>query len=165
MASTELVDIVDADNKVVGTVDVETAHTERLMHRVVGIFVYDRNGSLFLQSGNKFQKIDLSVGGHVQAGESYAQAAQRELKEELGLDIEIAHVSTFLPKVAHFNHYWAIYIATAPPNWNFVETEEVQSVTKMETLEIIKMLGDQPDLFTHGFKNAFEELIRVQTHG
>jgi hypothetical protein len=39
MASTEIVDIVDENNNVTGTSDVDTAHKKQLNHRVVGIFL------------------------------------------------------------------------------------------------------------------------------
>ena len=65
MASTEIVDIVDEKNNITGSADVATAHDKKLMHRVVGVFVFDKNGNLYLQKGNKYGKLDLSVGGHV----------------------------------------------------------------------------------------------------
>ena len=111
MASTEIVDIVNKENNVVGMTDVDTAHNEKLMHRVAGVFVFSPDGDLYLQTGNKYEKLDLSVGGHVQKGESYEQAAQREMHEEIGLNVALTHVSTFLPKEARLNHFWAIFTA------------------------------------------------------
>ena len=162
MASTELVDIVDKENNVVGVADVDTAHNEKLMHRVAGVFVFDPDGCLYLQTGNKYGKLDLSVGGHVQKGESYEQAAQREMQEEIGLVVPIAHVSTFLPKEARMNHYWAIFTATTPAGWVFKETDEVKSLEKMSLEKIKQMMQSDRDLFTHGFMNTMEEFIRLK---
>jgi isopentenyldiphosphate isomerase len=146
MASTEIIDIVDKENNVVGTTDVNTAHNEKLMHRVAGVFVFSPDGHLYLQTGNKYGKLDLSVGGHVQKGESYEQAAQRETHEEIGLEVALTHVSTFLPKEARLN----------------TETEEVKSLEKISLDEIKQMMKSEPDLFTHGFMNTMQELIRIK---
>lgn len=40
MADTELVDIVDEQNNIVGVSDVATAHEQRLRHRVAGFVVF-----------------------------------------------------------------------------------------------------------------------------
>ncbi|MDA3896994.1 MAG: NUDIX domain-containing protein [Desulfobacteraceae bacterium] len=162
MASTEIIDIVDKENNVVGTTDVNTAHNEKLMHRVAGVFVFSPDGHLYLQTGNKYGKLDLSVGGHVQKGESYEQAAQRETHEEIGLEVALTHVSTFLPKEARLNHFWAIFTANAPEGWVFTETEEVKSLEKISLDEIKQMMKSEPDLFTHGFMNTMQELIRIK---
>jgi isopentenyldiphosphate isomerase len=162
MANTEIVDIVDEKNNTIGSADVATAHDKKLMHRVVGVFVFDTNGDLLLQKGNKYGKIDLSVGGHVQKGEAYEDAAQREMLEELGLITQISHVSTFLPKEARFKHYWAIYTAITPAGWKFKKTEEVSSLEKVSLIKIKEMMQKEPDLFTHGFINTMTELIRVK---
>lgn len=162
MASTEIVDIVDRKNNIIGSADVATAHDKKLMHRVVGVFVFDVNGNLYLQKGNKYRKLDLSVGGHVQKGETYKDAAQREMLEELGLATPLNHVSTFLPRHARLNHYWGIFTATAPQDWEFKETEEVSSLEKIGLAEVKKMIQMEPDLFTHGFINTMTELIRIK---
>ena len=162
MASTELIDIVDENNEVIGSTDAETAHDQKLMHRVVGVFVFATDGDLYLQKGNKYGKLDLSVGGHVQKGESYENAAQREMFEELGLTAPLNHISTFFPKDARLSHYWAIYEATASPEWKFEETEEVKLLEKLDIASVIAMMKSNPATFTHGFINTMKELIRVK---
>ena len=164
MANTDLVDIVDESNHVIGSADVKTAHDQKLMHRVVGVFVFDTDEDLYLQKGNKYGKLDISVGGHVQKGESYKSAVQREMLEELGLITPINHISTFLPKDARLNHYWAIYTAIALPEWRFEETEEVKSLEKVDMARVIAMMGSNPNLFTHGFINTMKELVRVKKY-
>src|SRR3989344_4293112 len=124
----ELIDLIDEDDIVVGTTDVETAHARKQLHRVVGVFVFDEDENLYLQKGNKYGKYDLSVGGHVAQGESYDAAACREMRQELGLNILIDHIITFFPADARLGHRWALYRGTAPHGWKFSETKEVQSL-------------------------------------
>ena len=161
MEDTEIIDIVDKNNKVVGLTDVKTAHEQKLMHRVVGVFVFDvDDGELYLQTDNKYGKLDIAVGGHVRKDETYESAAQREMYEEIGLHTPLQHISTFLPENAQLNHYWTIYKTIAPFAWKFKETEEVKALQKRGMSNIISMMKSNPDLFTHGFMNAMKELIR-----
>lgn len=162
MANIELIDIVDENNNIVGSTDAKTAHDQKIMHRVVGVFVFDADENLYLQKGNKYGKLDISVGGHVQKGELYEVAAQREMLEELGLVTPINHISTFLPKNARLNHYWAIYTATASPEWKFKETEEVKALEKIDMAKVITMMRSSPNAFTYGFINTMKEFMRVK---
>jgi isopentenyl-diphosphate delta-isomerase len=88
--SRELLDIVDMDGNPTGTqYDKATIHTNGLWHRDVHVWVTD--GTHILEQQRTWDKKimpgawDVSVGGHVGAGESYLDAAVRETEEELGL--------------------------------------------------------------------------------
>jgi isopentenyldiphosphate isomerase len=158
----ELIDLVDINNKVIGTTEVTTAHEQKQLHRVVGILLFDSSGNLYLQNGNKYKKYDLSVGGHVGQGETYEQAAHREMQEELGVDVELIHISTFLSSNTKMGHFWKIYQGELPINWHFLPTEEVASVVKMSMKELSETLKLSPELFTHGFINVFTEFNRIK---
>ena len=92
----DLLDLVDADNTVIGTVPRALVHgAPALRHRVAHVLVYDGRGRLLLQKRSSTKEIqpgmwDTSVGGHVAAGESYLEAAVRETGEELGLHVDAA---------------------------------------------------------------------------
>lgn len=158
----ELIDIVDEQNNVCGTSNVADAHEKKLRHRVVGVFVFDSDNQLYLQKDGKYGKRDLSVGGHVHLGESYADAAVRETEEELGLSIPLSHVTTFLPENARMNHFWSIYTATAPDAWVFQPTEEVSALERMSIPDIKKMIELDSGSFTYGFLNTLNELVHIR---
>lgn len=72
------------------------------LHPVVHVNLFDHNNRWFLQRRAKNKDLfpgywDVSVGGHVQKGESIYEAALREIREEIGLKIE-------LPESAKFNY-------------------------------------------------------------
>lgn len=88
--SEEWFDIVDDHDEVIGKEKRSVVHAKGLKHRAVHILVWDSNGRLFLQKRSMRKdefpgKWDTSSAGHLDAGESYDHSAERELKEELGI--------------------------------------------------------------------------------
>jgi isopentenyldiphosphate isomerase len=86
----ELVDIVDDDDNVIATVTRSEMRAQRLQHRSVGIAVLSSDGRLLIHRRSDTKDIwpgwwDIAAGGVVAAGESYEDAARRELAEELGI--------------------------------------------------------------------------------
>jgi isopentenyldiphosphate isomerase len=86
----EILDLVDDENRVVATVRRGDCHgNPSCQHRAVHVFVVNR-GAYFLQKRSLAKRIqpgrwDTSVGGHVLSGETYEQAAVKELAEEIGV--------------------------------------------------------------------------------
>lgn len=86
----EYLDIVDEEDNVLGKASRDEIYEKLLPHRIVHILVFDNKGRILLQKRASRHKImplywGTSVGGHVLAGESFEQAAKRELEEELGV--------------------------------------------------------------------------------
>jgi isopentenyldiphosphate isomerase len=89
----ELVDVVDAEDRVVATVTRREMRARRLRHRAVFVVVNDRAGRLLVHRRSAGKDLwpgrwDVAVGGVVAAGESWDAAARRELAEEIGVDAE-----------------------------------------------------------------------------
>jgi isopentenyl-diphosphate delta-isomerase type 1 len=89
--SEELLEIVDENDRVIGTEHRGVIHEKGLMHRSAQVLVFNARGDLFLQkrslSKDEFPGLwDSSAAGHVDPGESYFDCARRELAEELGID-------------------------------------------------------------------------------
>jgi isopentenyldiphosphate isomerase len=90
----ELVDIVDDDDNVIATVTRSEMRSRRLQHRSVGIAVLSTDGRLLIHRRSLAKDIwpgwwDIAAGGVVAAGETYEEAARRELEEELGVEGEL----------------------------------------------------------------------------
>jgi isopentenyl-diphosphate delta-isomerase type 1 len=115
----ELFEIVDDDDKVIGTAARSECHgNPALIHRVVHVLVVNAESDILLQKRSMHKDIqpgkwDTSVGGHLAPGESYHAAALREMHEELGLSglpltflyrskirnpVESENVATFLTR-------------------------------------------------------------------
>ena len=92
-AGDELVDIVDEFDHVVDSVPRRVMRAERLRHRAVFIAVVDGMGRLLVHRRSPAKDVwpgwcDIAVGGVVEAGETYLEAAHRELAEEIGVTTE-----------------------------------------------------------------------------
>jgi 8-oxo-dGTP pyrophosphatase MutT (NUDIX family) len=86
----ELLDIVDADDRVVGQALRGEATARRLRHRCVFILARDAEDRIFVHRRTAAKLVfpsmyDMFVGGVVGAGEGYDEAARREAEEELGV--------------------------------------------------------------------------------
>lgn len=86
----ELFDVVDDHDEVIAQAPRREVHARRLKHRAIHVLVFGSDGRVFLQKRSLAKDSspglwDSSCSGHLDAGESYDQAAQRELFEEIGL--------------------------------------------------------------------------------
>ncbi|MFA4846240.1 MAG: NUDIX domain-containing protein [Patescibacteria group bacterium] len=97
MTPTEQCDVLDEHGNPTGQmVDRETAHQQGLWHGVVRVWIVNPDRQLLLQQRSANRKAfphlwELSASGHMQAGDTAVQTAQRETLEELGLTIDAAN--------------------------------------------------------------------------
>lgn len=89
---TALLDIVDAHDQIIGQGTRAEIHSQHLFHRAVHVFVLREDGALYLQKRSSHKdsspnRWDSSCSGHVDTGETYQQAAVRELAEELDITV------------------------------------------------------------------------------
>jgi isopentenyl-diphosphate delta-isomerase type 1 len=90
MSATEILDVVDEHDRVIGQAPRAEVHARRLRHRAVHILLFNMRGELYLQKRAATKDsfpgcYDSSASGHLEAGEAYDAGAVRELREELGL--------------------------------------------------------------------------------
>jgi isopentenyldiphosphate isomerase len=86
----EMVTIVDLENRVVGATERAEMRARRLPHRASFVFVFREDGRLVVQRRTMKKDVwpgwyDLAAGGVVVDRESYEESARRELEEELGV--------------------------------------------------------------------------------
>ena len=86
----ELVDVIDADDRVVAVVPRSVMRRDNLLHRSVGIIVRNPMGEVLVHRRAPTKDVwpdrwDIAVGGVVTSGEGVEEAARRELAEEIGV--------------------------------------------------------------------------------
>lgn len=113
-SDSELFDICDADDNVIGRATRSEVHARGLLHRAVHVFVFNSRGELLIQlrSAEKDEFplcYTSSASGHVDAGESYEAAAIRELREELGLSGTLEPIHSFPASAETANEHTRLY--------------------------------------------------------
>lgn len=108
----ELLDIVDKNGKPTGKTALKSeAHSKGLYHNTIHLWLFTSKGEILLQQRSHKKLIypllwDVSVAGHIDAGETFIEAAIRETKEEIGLQLEpnnLQHIGTFLHETNYAN--------------------------------------------------------------
>jgi 16S rRNA (adenine1518-N6/adenine1519-N6)-dimethyltransferase len=87
----EMFCVVDAHDYVIGAESRDYVHVNKLPHRAIHVLVFNHRGEIFLQRRSIWKdrhpsRWDSSTSGHVAPGESYEEAAVRELREEIGIE-------------------------------------------------------------------------------
>ncbi|PIS20854.1 hypothetical protein COT52_01580 [candidate division WWE3 bacterium CG08_land_8_20_14_0_20_43_13] len=146
---------VDENDQEIGQISRLAANSNPdIIHRAVGIFVYDHNGDLLIQKRSSLKDTfpdcwDISLSGHVSYGDSYLQAAVKDIQEELGLvvpEADLLELGKVLVKLPWENEWRVIYRYSLPEgmtvNFPLEETSEIKFVTLSEVKEML----ENPDI-------------------
>ncbi len=157
----ELIDAVDADDRVIGRYTRREIHRRELRHRACHALVFNAAGELFLQhrsmrKDNNPGRWDSSCAGHVDSGESYDACIVRELEEELGIRLDAVPQQLF--RIA----------ASAATEWEFsqiyrvdydgplqLDPEEVAGGRWLTPAQVDAWLAAQPESLTPGFRQIW----------
>ena len=87
----------------------------------VGALIVNKEGKILLVKSHKwFDKYTLP-GGHIEVGETMVEAVKREVKEEVGLDVQVGHMllmqeAIFAPEFYKKRHFIFIDFACRSEN-------------------------------------------------
>ena len=95
-----MVVLVDENDVAIGVAPKSRVHLTGERHRAVSVFLFDERGRLLLQrrAAGKYHSPGLwsnTCCGHPRPGESALAAAQRRLREEMGVECALTHAHTF----------------------------------------------------------------------
>lgn len=115
----ELVERVDGRDRVLGVVSRREAVREGWLHRVAVTVCRDERGRILVHRRSerlsRFPGLyEVVVGGAVNVGESYEQAAARELAEELGVRALPRLLFTFVNRSGLSPHWLGVHEAVVP---------------------------------------------------
>jgi len=144
---TELFYLVDEQDNVLGSIPRADAHANKSnIHRAVDIALLNDRGEVLLQKRSEHKDTypnhwTISASGHVTFGQSYLEAAHRELKEELGIIAALTFVKKELYKASNETEYSVIYTAKynmTPKDFDRDEISEVKWVPIKELSNFVK---------------------------
>jgi isopentenyl-diphosphate delta-isomerase len=150
--------VVDKDDNEVGVEYMMDAIKKGLIRRAARIYVFNESGQLLVQQRSKNVlkplMLDQSAAGHVDEGETYGQAAYRELHEELGIEnVELELVETSFRTTDFYN---AIYKVIVPDDLEIkYDPEELHTVLWYEPEKLDAEMNTSPEKFTPAFKEAW----------
>lgn len=160
--------LVDRHDAVLGTMEKMEAHEKGLLHRAISILLYDSEGRMLVQqrARSKYHWPLIwsnAVCSHPRLDESYADAAARRLREELGIDTPLEELFHFIYKATdpetgltehELDHVFAgTWDGDVP--FNPTEVEAVRWMT-MDALD--DDLRTRPDDYSFWFKVIFQRL-------
>lgn len=148
--------VVNENDEVIGTMPKAQAHNDGTPHRISVVYVENDLGQILVQL-RKDRHLDHSAADHVDPGESYEDAARRELAEELGItDAELTKIGHAQTRNERYGdristHVFDIFLCKAAPG--ALQEAEVQSVYWADPAEVLAdMSRNEPDKYCEGFK-------------
>lgn len=155
---------VDEKDTVIGAGSISNAIENGIRVRISRVFLKNSEGALLIQKRSSAislpGKWDQTAAGHVDEGEDYADAASRELQEEMGIsEVELREVVKYYAEESdeiktkrRFNEiFTGIYDGEVR-----IDNNEVSDYQWIRPEELEKQMHDSPDDFTAGFVEAFE---------
>ncbi len=149
----EYLDYYDEEGNYLGYKTREDVHKEGLWHNTVHCWLYDNSGNVYFQIRKDSNTFYTTASGHVQKGETIKDAFKREIKEEIGIELDtkdailVGIVPWKMDKVkkdgsifkdrAKANVYIDCYSGDMT-DFNFDE-EEVTGVVKVNAKEALKL--------------------------
>ena len=162
-ANKPLIAVADENDEIIST---HLRGKPTKLHRypmIAAVLLFNSKGNLILQKIAAHKKWGglwtYSAAGHVDAGEDYREAAQRELKEETGIKTTIdTQVASFAivrkgKKVAYHHVFVAHSDAKIVPDKS--ETAEIREISLSE---LKKEIERSPEQFFDAFKKSVEFL-------
>jgi isopentenyl-diphosphate delta-isomerase len=101
MSKHEIIDVLNEDGEIIDTISREQAEKDNHITENVLVFVFNSLGRVWVQlrpqTKNHYPgKWDISACGGVLSNETKDEAAHRETLEEMGIEVELHHVESFL---------------------------------------------------------------------
>lgn len=170
----ERFDVLNEKGEYTGRVESrEMCHKDGLWHKAVAVFAINSKGQVLLQKRSSNKKLwpntwDITAGGHVLTGEFGFEAIIREIKEELGIDIDKENITFIGSSISsnvkgdivnnHFNEFYIINKDIDETELELQE-EEVSEVKWMDKAEIIERVKNNYDGITNK-EGCWEYLVK-----
>ncbi|MBN2421586.1 NUDIX domain-containing protein [Candidatus Woesearchaeota archaeon] len=160
----EIIDIVNEQDKIIGRDTRFNIHKKHLIHRGVHIFIINSKNQVLIQK-RSFNKdfypgyYDASVGAHVDSGESYKDAAVREIKEEVGIiPKKLTGIGSYKSYSERQKENRKLFVCKSDGPFK-INKDELDKIEFKSIDEIQKMI-EKGIPFTEGFKKSLELLIK-----
>jgi isopentenyl-diphosphate Delta-isomerase len=152
----EIFDVVNERDEVVGQAPRHEVHRRKLTHRAVHVLVFNARGELFLQK-RSLQKDcfpgawDSSASGHLDRGEDYDACAVREVREELGVQLDGPPARVFKVEACPETGHEFVWVYRCVHEGPFaLHPEEIERGGWFAPAEVTRWMAEQPGDFAGG---------------
>ncbi len=162
----EQVVLVSEKDEILGVMDKMQAHENGILHRAFSVFLFNDNGEMLLQkrAAGKYHSPNQwtnAVCSHPRLEETYLEAAERRLKEELGIETPLTYRFNFLYKADVGQNLWEheldhVFTGNFEGAFN-LNQDEVSEVRYISIDELDKEMSANPENFTEWFKIILKE--------
>lgn len=164
----ELLAIVDAENRVIGSGARGDIHRRQLRHRSAHILLVNTAGNIFVQRRAEHKDCapglwDTSAAGHVDVGESYDAAARRELAEELAVEgVALKPLWDLPARVATGNEFARVYLCRTDiePEPDAAEIADACWYTRQQ---LAASIAGDPERYTTVFRDIFTRFHHAES--
>ena len=160
----DIFDVVNEDDEAIGREPRSVVHAKELRHRAAHVLVFNAAGEIFLQlrsqtKDNNPGVWDSSCSGHVDAGESYAVAAERELMEEIGLLVEEPLEPLFKINACEETGQEFVWVYRTQSEGPFtLNTDEIDEGRWLSPKVVTSALAETPEKYSPSFRLIWERL-------
>ncbi|MFH1506166.1 MAG: NUDIX domain-containing protein [archaeon] len=156
----DVLDIVNENDQIIGKASRDYIHKNILIHRGVIVWVVNSKDQLLVEKRATHRAYfpgyyDVSVGGQVEAGESYEAAAQRELKEEVGIKGKLHFIASYDEFSDNHKEKRRVYVCCCEGPFK-PEAREMKTVRFLSRDQIKRLMEKDEAKFTPDFRIAFE---------
>ncbi len=157
----EHVILVDEQDHELGTMEKMEAHVKGVLHRAFSVLVFNSKGEMLIQkrSDCKYHSVGLWTNtccSHPRPGESIEDAAQRRLKEEMGINIKPSTAYSFIYHTeldGGLIEHELDHVLTATYDGDpVINPDEAQDWQYISVSELKENIERNPEQFTHWFK-------------
>lgn len=153
----EFLDYYDEEGNYLGKEERSVVHASALWHKTVHCWLYDKDGNIYFQIRKDKGTFYTTASGHIVAGETVKEGFAREIKEEIGIDVDIDNcklvdVVKFMMdreeadgsifKDRAFANVYICDFENDIDSFNF-DTNEVSGLVKMKATDVLKILNDE----------------------
>lgn len=164
-----MVILVDQNNEPLGLMPKMEAHEKAVLHRAFSVFIQNKEGQIMLQqrAASKYHSPLLWTNtccSHQRDGETNIEAGKRRLQEEMGFEVELKELFSFIYKAPfdngltehEYDHVMLGFYDGLPE----INPEEVESWKWMYPHEIKEDIAENPEEYTAWFKIIFERFYQ-----
>jgi isopentenyl-diphosphate Delta-isomerase len=164
----QLMVLVNEADEAIGLMPKMQAHQEGVLHRAFSVFLFTQQGEMILQqrASSKYHSPNLWTNAccsHPYENEDVQVAANRRMKEELGIEVDLTKAFTFIYKANMENGLIEheldhVFVGTFEGEFDNLNANEVSKIKTISFANLDVELVQQNNLYTEWFKIAYPTL-------